>query len=174
MRTVDEAATEANFGIVKGTIQCWQVAEEETVLRPSGKHLRGKCPLPEHDGDSPSFYCYDNGGGFYDSWYCHRCSRGGDVVDLNAAMRLLEHNLTFAMQDLAERYGVKLQRDVDVMSETQLIVRRARIASERAFAKAVAEHFFATKVIPLVRGVEDERERAALLRRCIKYAGVAR
>lgn len=173
MRTVDDAALEANFAAAKAVVQCPQVAEDEVILRASGagEDLRGKCPLPDHDGDSPSFYCYDNGSGVFDKWYCHRCSKGGDVIDLFAAMHGLEHNLKFALDALAERYGLKLWRDTDLMSETQLKARKARIASERAFAKAVSEHFFATKVIPLIREVEDKNERAALLRRCI---GIAR
>ena len=49
VRTVDEAALEANFAGVKGAIRVEQVAELETHLRRTGAHLKGLCPLPDHD-----------------------------------------------------------------------------------------------------------------------------
>src|SRR5436189_303805 len=46
------------------------------ALRPSGRALRGFCPLPRHDDRcKPNFYVYPD-----QSWYCYRCCVGGDVI----------------------------------------------------------------------------------------------
>jgi len=174
VRTVDGAAIEANFAAVKGSISCDRVAEPETALRLVGGLLRGRCPLPDHEDRTPSFYCYPSADGFYDSWWCFGCSRGGDVVDLFAAMEGLEHNLVWAMEGLAERLGLKLWRPEDLMSETQLAVRKARRRVRRAFLDAVAEHIFERDVMPVINAVEDAGERRAFLERCLKEAGLAR
>ena len=44
VRTVDEAALEANFAGVKGAIRVEQAAELKTHLRRTGAHLKGLCP----------------------------------------------------------------------------------------------------------------------------------
>ena len=82
LRTVAEAALEANFAGVKGMIGCDQVAELEAELKRTGRLLKGSCPLPDHKDRSPSFYCYPDGHGLCSSWWCFGCDRGGDVVDL--------------------------------------------------------------------------------------------
>ena len=172
--TIDGAALEANFAAVKGTVQCPDLAELEVVLRPSGSDLRGRCPLPQHGGDSPSFYCYSEAkNGFYDRWYCHRCGVGGDVIDLYAAMYGPCRNLKDAMEAVAEMFRVSLWRGSDLMSDTQREVARVHRDVWRAFERALAEHHFEAYIMPLIRGVEDEGERAALLARCLKEAGIA-
>jgi DNA primase len=172
MKTVENVATDASFAAVKGSVQCDQVAEEETVLRSEGGHLRGTCPLPEHQGDSRSFYCYDNGSGFYEKWWCHRCNKGGDVIDLYAAMHGLEHNLVFALQAMAERFGIKLWRDTDFMSENQMKIRKAKRQAERRLSDAITSLAFSRMVIPLLKQIEDKGERARELERCLKAAGL--
>lgn len=47
-------------------------------LRPQGRRMVGRCPLPDHDDGSPSFVVYPDAGG----WYCFGCHRGGDVFTL--------------------------------------------------------------------------------------------
>jgi len=44
-------------------------------LRPSGCALVGRCPFHD-DGGRPNLYVYPS----TDSWYCYRCSAGGDVI----------------------------------------------------------------------------------------------
>ena len=46
MRTLDDAALEANFAAVKGTIGCDRVAELEMELRRSGGLLKGRARSP--------------------------------------------------------------------------------------------------------------------------------
>lgn len=172
MKTVDDAALEAGFSAVKGAIGCERVAEEETALRRVGAHLRGRCPLPDHEDRTPSFCVYPDERGFCPSWWCFGCNRGGDVVDLWDAMRGPFRHSVDAMHDLAEHFGLKLRRPEDLMSESQLAARKARLRAERMFADAVAKHVFERRVMPLVEAVEDERERAALLKECVRLAGI--
>ena len=79
--SMNEAALQASFASVKGTVGCDQVAELETDLRAVGDKLLGCCSLPDHQDQMPSFYCYpgETYKGFYDSWWCFGCERGGDV-----------------------------------------------------------------------------------------------
>lgn len=172
MKTVDEAAMAANFAAIKGSVQCYDVAEPETFLRPSGKDLRGGCPLPEHEGDSPSFYCYDNGQGFYDKWYCHRCSKGGDVIDLYAAMHGFEHSPVFALQELASHHGIKLQKGDDFLSDNQLLIRRTKKRAMARLESAITKLMFEQYVLPWLKAIEDPEERERQLQSCLKEAGL--
>ena len=174
MRTLDDAALEANFAAVKGTIGCDRVAELETELRRSGGLLKGRCPLPDHQDRTPSFYCYPNSHRFYDSWYCFGCTSGGDVVDLWQAQQGPFGNMVMAMEDLAEHFGLKLWRPEDLMSDVQLAARRARLRVEAAFDRAIRAHYFDLWVMPVVNAVEDLDEREKLLDRSLREAGLAR
>jgi len=50
-------------------------------LRPVGRALVGRCPF-HSDGGRPNLHVY----GATESWYCYRCSNGGDVISF--VMRL--------------------------------------------------------------------------------------
>jgi DNA primase len=174
VRTLDDAALEANFAAVKGTIGCDRVAELETELRRSGGLLKGRCPLPDHQDRTPSFYCYPNGHRFYDSWCCFGCASAGDVVDLWQAQQGPFGNMVMAMEDLAEHFGLKLWRPEDLMSDDQLAARRARRRVEAAFDRALRAHYFDQWVMPVVNAVEDLDEQEKLLDRSLREAGLAR
>jgi DNA primase len=174
VKTVDNAALDANFACVKGVIGCDRVAELETELRRSGGLLKGRCSLPDHEDRTPSFCCYPDGNGFYGSWWCFGCDRGGDVVDLWQAQQGPFGNLVMAMEDLAEHFGLKLWRPEDLMSETQLAAQKARRRVRAAFDRALQAHYFDLWVMPAVNAVEDLGEREAFLERCLKEAGLAR
>jgi DNA primase len=174
VRTLDDAALEANFAAVKGTIGCDRVAEIETELKRSGSRQKGRCPLPDHKDATPSFFCYPNGHGFYDSWWCFGCDRGGDVVDLWQTQQGPFGNMVMAMEDLAERFGLKLWHPEDLMSDSQLAARRARRQVETAFDRALRAHYFDLWVMPVVNAVEDLSEREALLECSLKEAGLTR
>lgn len=176
MRTIGPAVLEANIACVKGTVGCDRVAELETVLRPAGGKLVGRCPLPDHEDRTPSFYCYaGEHAGFYDSSWCFGCSRGGDVIDLYGLLKGWDHGpVWWSLEGLAQDFGFKLWRDDDLMSETQLAARRARRRVEAAFDRALRAHYFDLWVMPVVNAVEDLGEREALLERCLQEAGIAR
>jgi DNA primase len=51
------------------------VARYGVDLRPAGRALVGRCPLHD-DGGRPNLHVYTES----ESWYCYRCSVGGDVI----------------------------------------------------------------------------------------------
>lgn len=67
---------------VREAVPIEEIARRYTELRPYGGRAwyLGRCPLPDHEDRTPSFYIYpgETGG----RWWCYGCSRGGDVVDL--------------------------------------------------------------------------------------------
>lgn len=173
MRSANEVL-EANFASVKGAVGCDQVAEREVALKPEGGKLRGLCPLPHHNGDSRSFYCYSSAqNGFWDSWYCHRCGVGGDVVDLWNAQEGPFGNAIFAMQGLAEAFGLGLWREEDLYDEEDLSRVRAKRRAERARDDAWTRWYFDRTVLPEAEAIRDEGERKKFLDRAMKTAGLA-
>jgi len=57
------------------------------VLRRHGVQVRGRmarCPL--HEDSTPSLSLYRGRDG-HERWRCHGCERGGDALDLEAALR---------------------------------------------------------------------------------------
>lgn len=172
-KTPRSGALEANFALVKATVDCGQVAFGSN-LKQEGKNLRGTCPLPEHQGNSRSFYVYPNEGGFYDSWYCHRCATGGDVIDLYGKMAGLEHNAVWAMQGLAEENGIRLWRDEDVMSDSEITIARAKRKAEKNLERYYTEKYFEEHVVPGIMEIEDDGQRAVELEKALKIAGLDR
>jgi DNA primase len=172
--SLDQAALKASFASVKGTVGCDQVAELETDLRAVGGKLLGRCPLPDHEDRTPSFYCYSQGSGFYDSWWCFGCNRGGDVIDLYDAQEGPFQNKVIALHALAERFGLKLWRPKDFMSDLQLAAMRAKRRIEVALDVALRKWYFEIHAMPQINAVEDEGARRLLLEKALKEAGLSR
>lgn len=61
-----------------------------------------RCPLPEHDDSTPSFFYNDNKGVFK----CFGCGKGGTVVELHSIMAEIPHEK--AIEDLCLKYGIAL------------------------------------------------------------------
>jgi hypothetical protein len=169
-----QAALKASFASVKGTVGCDQVAELETDLRTVGNKLLGRCPLPNHEDRTPSFYCYSNGSGFYDSWWCFGCENGGDVIDLYDAQEGPFQSKVVALDALVERFGLKLWRPKDFMSDFQLAAMRAKRKIEGALDLALRKWYFETRAMPQINAIEDEDERRLLLEKALKEAGLSR
>lgn len=172
--SVGGAALEQNIAYVKHSVGCDQVAEMELELRASGNHLRGNCPLPGHaGGTSRSFYCLKDEQGRYSKWHCHRCGVGGDVLDLWAVLRGLEHlNVAQQMHDLAEHFGVHLWRDTDMMDDEQMQIRRARIQAERKVERVLTEHYFRLWVVPAIQELPPDK-RSYFTQKALEQAGLA-
>ena len=64
---------------VRDAVPIEEVARRYTDLEPLGGRawFTGRCPLPDHEDKTPSFYIYPPG-----SYWCYGCNRGCDVVDL--------------------------------------------------------------------------------------------
>lgn len=94
---------------VREVIPVEEVARRYTGLRPYGGKawFIGRCPLPDHEDRTPSFYVYP--GEIGSRWWCYGCSRGGDVVDLEFFCGGYGEPWE-AMVALAVEYGVELPR----------------------------------------------------------------
>jgi hypothetical protein len=71
--------------------------------RPSwsrGKCMRGWCPIHSSEAHSSRIFAVEG-----DSWYCHKCRRGGDAIDLYASCKGL--SLWRAAVELCELSGLK-------------------------------------------------------------------
>jgi hypothetical protein len=73
----EEKAGRIDFEQIKRDNPVEDFIGQYTDLRPKGEKLAGKCPLPDHQDDSPSLWVYPE----TRSWYCFGCNRGGDVID---------------------------------------------------------------------------------------------
>jgi len=79
-----------------------------------------------------------------------------------------------ALHALADRFGLKLWRDEDFMSDFQLAAIRARRKVEAARDRALMEWYFQREIIPLAKAIEDEAERKAFLEDARTKAGLTR
>jgi DNA primase len=90
------------FETLRERMDLAELAGSVTEMAPAGGALKGRCPLPGHEDENPSFYVYPDG-----RFYCFGCRRRGDAVDLWAAIRGLEPGIGAAL-DLAREHGVDL------------------------------------------------------------------
>lgn len=67
---------------VRKAVPVDEIARRYTELERYGGRawFMGRCPLPDHEDRTASFYVYPNEIG--SRWWCYGCSRGGDMVDL--------------------------------------------------------------------------------------------
>lgn len=73
-----------------------------SALSINGSQRRGRCPLRKHDRSKREFAVRGEG------WYCHKCGRGGDVLDLWASVRGVP--LYPAAQDLCAHFNLTVPR----------------------------------------------------------------
>jgi hypothetical protein len=66
-------------GAICEAVPIEEVARRYTDLKTLGGRawFTGRCPLPDHEDKTPSFYIYPPG-----RFYCYGCGSSGDVVDL--------------------------------------------------------------------------------------------
>jgi DNA primase len=96
-----------------------EVVSAYTDLRRSGTRFTGLCPF--HDERTPSF-SVDPAGKLY---YCFGCEAGGDVFRFVQEKEGLE--FSEAVESLAERYGVELERESEDPRAEEARRRRARL-----------------------------------------------
>ncbi len=122
---------------VTAAVPVEDIARRYTELKPLGGRawFTGRCPLPDHEDEDPSFYIYPPG-----RFWCYGCQRGGDVVDLEFHCGDYAE-LWEAMIGLAVEYNVELperpprwytwQQTKDdigrVAREARKVVRRERL-----------------------------------------------
>lgn len=90
------------FGIVREGVDLGIFAASFTDLSPSGATLRGRCPHPDHDDETPSFYVYPDR-----HFHCYGCGWHGDATDFWAGVKGLKPGIGAAL-DLAQERGIDL------------------------------------------------------------------
>jgi hypothetical protein len=119
----------------------------------------GRCPLPDHEDRTASFYIYPPG-----RWWCYGCSRGGDVVDLEFFCGDYGE-LWEAMVSLAVEYDVELPRRPQRWYEKEARHVSWREEADKVRAEVVRRRIFRLLVLPTVNRIEKEGERREELER---------
>jgi hypothetical protein len=146
---------------IRGAVPIEEVARRYTKLEPLGGQawFTGRCPLPDHEDKTPSFYIYPPG-----RWWCYGCGRGGDVVDL--AFHCGDYaELWEAMIALAVEYGVELPGRSERWHEVQ---QRRVTYFDWAYEVIGEEHsrrVFKVLVLPFIDAIIDHKEREEALER---------
>jgi len=146
---------------VRGAVPVEEVARRYTELRPLGGQawFTGRCPLPDHEDKSPSFYIYPPG-----RWWCYGCGRGGDVVDLEFFCGDYGE-LWEAMITLAVEFGVELPGRTERWHEAQ--ERRVTYLdwAYEVIGEELARRVFKVTVLPFIDAIIDPGEREDALTR---------
>jgi hypothetical protein len=146
---------------VRGAVSIEEVASHYTKLEPCGGKAWsiGRCPLPEHEDRTPSFYIYPPG-----RFHCYGCSRGGDVVDLEFFCGDYGE-LWEAMIALAVEYDVALPQRPQRWHEKEARHARWREEADKVRAEVVRRRIFRLLILPAVNRIEKEEERREELMR---------
>jgi hypothetical protein len=141
--------------VVRNAVPIEMVARRYTDLEPLGgaAWFTGRCPLPDHEDRTPSFYLYPQG-----RYWCYGCNRGGDVVDLEFFCGDYGE-LWEAMVSLAVEYGVELPRRPQGWYEKEARHLRWREEADKVRAEVVRRRIFRLLVLPTVNRIEKEEER---------------
>jgi CHC2 zinc finger len=128
-----------------------------THLRPSGKELRGCCPV--HGGKNPTSFAVDLEEGV---WFCYSCLRGGDVVELaRFAWGYEKAKVAMAAADLLHEFGHKIPPRPASWYAKQERQKPLRDAIERARFDHLRRRLFRRFFFPSLVRIEDPEERRA-------------
>jgi hypothetical protein len=140
---------------VREAVPIEEIARRYTELKPLGGRawFTGRCPLPDHPDNDPSFYIYPPG-----RWWCYGCNRGGDVVDLEfhcgGCGELWE-----AMIALALDHNVKLPERSPAWKARQERQAPIRRGIEAALIHAARRRLYRRFFLPLILATTDEEDR---------------
>src|SRR5215213_3115492 len=145
---------------VRDAVPIEEIARRYTNLEPFGGKawFTGRCPLPDHEDKTPSFYIYPPG-----RYWCYGCGRGGDVIDLEFLCGDYGE-LWEAMVSLAVEYDVELPKRPQRWFEKEARHTRWREEAEKVRANVLRRRLFRLLILPTINGIEDE-ERAVELER---------
>jgi CHC2 zinc finger len=146
---------------IREAVSIQDVARRYTDLEPLGGRawFTGRCPLPDHDDKTPSFYIYPPG-----RFYCYGCGRNGDVVDLEFFCGHYDE-LWEAMIALSLEYGVELPKRPESWVRKQERQAPIRGGIEHVRREILRRRLFRWFMLPLVDCIEDEEERRQELER---------
>jgi DNA primase len=140
---------------VRQAVPIEEVARRYTDLKPLGGRawFDGRCPLPDHEDRTPSFYIYPP-----DRFYCYGCDRGGDVVDLEFFCGDYGE-LWEAMTALSLEYGVELPKRPESWRRKQERQRPVRDGIEAAKIYAARRRLYRRFFEPVVLATIDPADR---------------
>jgi DNA primase len=140
---------------VQEAVPVEEVARRYTELEPLGGKARfkGRCPLPDHEDQTPSFHIYPDG-----RYWCFGCGRGGDVVDLEYFCGDYGE-LWEAMISLAVDYGVELPERPRSWHRRLERQRPVRDGIEAAKVHAARRRLYRRFFEPLIIATEDQQDR---------------
>jgi DNA primase len=146
---------------VREAVPIEEIAGRYTNLEPFGGEVwfTARCPLPDHEDKTPSFYLYPPG-----RFHCYGCGRFGDVVDLEFVCGDYGE-LWEAMVSLAVEFDVKLPERPESWRRKQERQRPIRDAVEEARREVFRRRLFRWCVLPVVNAIEDVEERRGELER---------
>jgi DNA primase len=141
---------------IREAVPIEQVARRYTNLKPlwGRAWFTGRCPLPDHEDRTPSFYIYPPG-----RFYCYGCGRSGDVVDLEFFCGGYGKSWE-AMVSLAVDYGVELPERPRSWHRKQERQRTVRDGIEAAKIHVARRRLYRRFFEPLVLATVDEEDRA--------------
>ena len=146
---------------IRDAVPIEEVARRYTDLELLGGKawFMGRCPLPDHEDKTASYYIYPPG-----RWWCYGCSRGGDVVDLEFFCGDYGE-LWEAMVSLAVEYDVELPKRPQSWYRRHERQRPIRDAINRARFDHLRRRLFRWFFEPSLLRIEnpDEREAEAAL-----------
>jgi DNA primase len=159
---IQASPQETSFGfrkcceVVRDAVPIEVVARRYTDLESLGgaAWFTGRCPLPDHEDRTPSFYLYPQG-----RYWCYGCNRGGDVVDLEFFCGDYAE-LWEAMISLAVEYDVELPE-----RPRRWFARQERQKPVRDALEEVKVHYVQRRLYrlfaPVIDRIEDQTERKA-------------
>ena len=141
---------------VRDAVPIEEIARRYTNLEPFGGKawFTGRCPLPDHEDKTPSFYIYPP-----DRYWCYECGRGGDVVDLEFHCGDYGE-LWEAMVSLAVEYDVDLPERPRRWFARQERQKPVRDALEEVKVRHVRRRLYRL-FAPVIERIEDQTERKA-------------
>jgi hypothetical protein len=124
-------------------------------MRRSGTRWIAKCPLPDHDDRTPSFVVYTE----TNSWYCHGCHRGGDVVELaRLAWGYDQRDAHGAAADLLNEFGHEIPQRPPAFYRKQERQAKTRAALDEVKVQIARRRLMRT-LRPLVMSIDDPQDR---------------
>jgi transposase len=166
-RSIQDSPPGTSYGFrkcceaIRNAVPLEDVARRYTKLEPFGGKawLTGRCPLPNHEDKTPSFYIYPPG-----RYHCYGCGGSGDVVDLEFFCGEYGE-LWEAMIALAVEYDVALPQRPQRWYEKEARHTRWREEADKVRAEVVRRRIFRLLILPTVNRIEKEEERREELMR---------
>ena len=142
-------------GAVREAVPVEQIAQRYTDLEIFGGKawFVGRCPLPDHDDETPSFYIYPLG-----RWWCYGCGRGGDAIDLEFFCGEYGE-LWEAMIALAMEHNVELPERPESWRRKNERQEFVRNGIDAAKVYAARRRIYRGLFEPLILAIEDTGDR---------------